>query len=52
MCIYTHMLLYRIELYKGNTNSKMLRQEGVTQSQKTREKKSAKAMFDTRLPHC
>lgn len=42
--IYTHTLLY-----KGNINSKMLRQEGVIQSQKRKEKKSVKAMFDTQL---
>lgn len=45
--IYTHTLLY-----KGNTNSKMLRQEGVIQSQKRKEKKSVKAMFDTQFLCC
>lgn len=38
--IYTHTPLHRVYLCKGNTNSKMLRQKGVTQSQKIREKKS------------
>lgn len=48
-CIYTHIHTLP---YKGNTISKMLRQEGVTQSQKRKEKKSVKAMFDARFPCC
>lgn len=47
-CVYIYTHTYTL-LYKGKINSKMLRQEGVTQSQKRKEKKSVKAMFDTRF---
>lgn len=52
-CICTDMhtpTSYKAYLYKGNANSKMFIEEGATQSQKTKENRSVKAMFDTRLP--
>lgn len=50
--IHTCTYLCKIYLYKGNINSKMLRNGGFTESQKTKEKESVKAVFDIGIPCC